>query len=100
MRKTHKMANAENDLGQHVKCTKNANAQNAQNSKCVKCIKWSMPKNDAGQYVNCKQNANVGSLGLFAGIGLHFVDFPVVIFFLFILIKQQTTMFGAGGPRI
>jgi hypothetical protein len=80
MRKTHKMANAENDLGQHVKCTKNANAQNAQNSKCVKCIKWSMPKNDVGQYVNCKQNANVGSLGLFAGIRLYFVGSPAVIY--------------------
>ena len=39
-----------------------------------------MPKNDVGQYVNCKQNANVGSLGLFAGIRLHFVGSPAVIY--------------------
>ena len=37
-------------------------------------------ENDFGQYLKCRQNANVGSLGLFAGIRLHFVGSPAVIY--------------------
>ena len=37
-------------------------------------------ENDFGQYLKCRQNANVGSFGLFAGIRLHFVGSPAVIY--------------------